>query len=761
MSAANPFSAAILISAALSGGAMAQSTWNGTTNTNWSTTTNWNPAAVPAAGANLTIADTTTNGLTLDGTTSRSIGSITFGTTGTRTSNFTLNTQAANTLTINGGITANGAFPNTPTAFTMRGYYNVAADQTWSVGGSVDHSKDQGIVVRGVVDMANNPPTGALTLNGNLTKAGAGQLMLASLTLSGAGNFTVNSGVLKLNAGANQPLVIGGTGNLAMSGSSVLAVYKNSGTMNITRPIVMNDSAGLVTRSNTCDIASSITFNGTHTLDSTVTTNLTGGLSGAGTVNRVGGGTVNVSSASGLTGTLNLGAGVMNITGALGGNLGSSGGTNTIGGGVPGNVTSTGGTTTVNGAVTGSVSTSGTGTTTIAGTVGGDATILGGTLNLNGTSVGGQLSLAAGASVGGEPTVTGNLYLDGGTIAVNPTTPASLGTAADLTLTGTNSVTLSANPTSTAPFTVLSYGGILSGGASNLTLVGGATNYRSPTFSDATPGVITLAVSSEARTWNSGAYWDVNTTAAWLEGDKKFLQLDAVTFTDTGAGTVPMIGTLIPSSITVNSTADYTFSSGTGGLISGAGTLTKDGTGTLNLGGANTFSGNITINGGTLKPIATQSLGANGKTITVNTGGALDTNGVLNANRDYNTVIAGTGVGDTGAITNSTATNPQNGFRSITLSNDASIGGTGRWDVRPIVAGTALVDLNGKTLTKTGSNTIALVDGTMTNAGSVHVNQGTLSVTRMVVAGSGTVTVDNAATLRFENKVLPQDLCGC
>lgn len=723
-------------------------TWNGSSNANWSTGTNW--SAVPASGDNVVIANTTTNGLTLDGTTSRTIGTLTYGAAGTRSSNFTLNTQVGNILTINGGIVADGAFATTPTNLTMRGNYIVAADQTWSVGGSGSHGTDQGIFLREVATGATN--RGSLALNANLTKTGAGQLVMAAIDLTGSGNLIVDAGSLKLNAGASQPLVVGGTGNITMNNASVLSVYRNSGTMSINRAIVMNGTSSLVTKAGTCDIASNIYFAGTHSLDAGLTTNLTGTWSGSGTVNRTGAGTLSVTgSTTGFTGTLNLGAGTTNLSGALGGNLGSTGGINVIGGGVSGNVISSAGTTTINGTVGGNVTTSGTGTTTITGPVTGTVSLTGGTLNIGGTTVGGTLTLGAGATLSGEPTVSGNLSLNGGTFAVNPSTGASLGTLSNLSLTGSNSVTLSANPTSTSPFTVLSYTGGLTGGAGNLTLVGGATNYRSPTFSDATLGIITLAVSSEARTWVGGASWDVNTSSNWQEGDQRFFQLDAATFTDTGAGAVNLVGTLTPSSITITSAADYSFTSTSGGLIGGASTLTKSGLGTVTLAGSNTFTGNITVNGGTLKPAATQSLGANGKTITITAGAALDTNGVLDANRDYNAVIAGSGVGGTGAITNSTATGRQSGFRSLTLSDDATIGGASRWDVRPIVAGTALVDLNGKTLTKNGASNIAFVDGSMTSPGNLNITAGTLSITRMVVGGSGTVSVGTGAILKFEN----------
>lgn len=169
-------------SMALAATGHAQSTWNGS-NANWSVPTSWTPTGVPASGANIVIANTTTNGITLDGATSRTIGSFTFGDTGTRTATFTVNTQIGNTLTLNGGLVANGSFP-TNTVLTLRGNYVVAADQTWSVGGSNADGTDQGVFVREVTTGATN--RGKLTLNGNLTKEGSGQLLFAAMDLLGA-----------------------------------------------------------------------------------------------------------------------------------------------------------------------------------------------------------------------------------------------------------------------------------------------------------------------------------------------------------------------------------------------------------------------------------------------------------------------------------------------------------------------------------------------------------------------------------------------
>ena len=103
--------------------------------------------------------------------------------------------------------------------------------------------------------------------------------------------------------------------------------------------------------------------------------------------------------------------------------------------------------------------------------------------------------------------------------------------------------------------------------------------------------------------WNGSVnnLWDVNTDANWLNGGAldKYFQSDAVVFDDSGLGSpnVMLSGTITPASVTVNSSGNYTFS---GGDLAGLGSLTKSGTGTLNLANNVSLLGAITVGGGTL-----------------------------------------------------------------------------------------------------------------------------------------------------------------
>jgi fibronectin-binding autotransporter adhesin len=106
----------------------------------------------------------------------------------------------------------------------------------------------------------------------------------------------------------------------------------------------------------------------------------------------------------------------------------------------------------------------------------------------------------------------------------------------------------------------------------------------------------------------AGSNWDVNATANWHNAGgpavDKFFDTDSVTFADTYAGTpvtnfaVTVATNVSPASVTVDSTNNYTI--GGAGMIAGTGTFTKRGSSTLIMQKTNTFSGNATIEAGTV-----------------------------------------------------------------------------------------------------------------------------------------------------------------
>jgi len=336
-------------------------------------------------------------------------------------------------------------------------------------------------------------------------------------------------------------------------------------------------------------------------------------------------------------------------------------------------------------------------------------------------------------------------------VSVDPVTGRALSLGGALNITGPVAVALAqAAPVGT--FTIFDYASIT--GAANLT-----SNYRNVSFTGGAASASMTVGAGAALVWTGAVNddWDVRTTSNWSgpgNTPQTFHWGDSVRFDDVGAiaRNVYFEGELRPAAMTVDAdTADYVFSGP--GTLSGPFLLTKSGDSIATIDGIHdNFSGPILITEGILRPQTNRALGTLGKTITIQSGGALDTNGAMNANRDYHAVIAGNGttLDAAGAITNS-AGGHNNGFGSITLAGNASIGGSGRWDLRPLVAGQAKVDLAGFTLTKTGFNYIGLVDGEMTANGSVIIDDGTLGVTRMVVGGSGAFTVNEFGLLQFEN----------
>ncbi len=186
---------------------------------------------------------------------------------------------------------------------------------------------------------------------------------------------------------------------------------------------------------------------------------------------------------------------------------------------------------------------------------------------------------------------------------------------------------------------------------------------------------------------------------------------------------------------------------------SGTLSLVKEGAGTLTLGSANTYVGTTTVNGGTLKlgvsatTTTAGPLGHSSGSTTIQGGGTLDFNGYkVHAER---LVISGDGVGGQGALVNSGG-DQINAVQDLVLGGDATLGGSGRWDLRQNTVAPTL-DMAGHTLTKTGANYIGLIGATISNPGDVIVNGGELNLTfGSTFGGAGavnSVTVNSGGTL--------------
>jgi fibronectin-binding autotransporter adhesin len=193
---------------------------------------------------------------------------------------------------------------------------------------------------------------------------------------------------------------------------------------------------------------------------------------------------------------------------------------------------------------------------------------------------------------------------------------------------------------------------------------------------------------------------------------------------------------------------------------SGAKSITKTGAGTLLLSGTNSYAGGTFIDAGLVKAGSSRALGAENaaaSTVTIAAGATLDINRVTGNTGDffYGMTIAGAGTAGQGALIN-TGANGGTGLRqtpNITLSADATIGGSG--NILMIDTGYAAnsLDLAGNTLTKTGTNTLFMANTTV-SAGTIAIQQGTLSHFNTAAnAAAAAITLADAAgaTLALNN----------
>ena len=183
------------------------------------------------------------------------------------------------------------------------------------------------------------------------------------------------------------------------------------------------------------------------------------------------------------------------------------------------------------------------------------------------------------------------------------------------------------------------------------------------TASGSSGGYIQLKVTGNAANlaWtgaqNAGA-WDLNTSTNFTGATPgTFFNFDSVTFDDTAVTrTVALAGSLEPRLVTVDTTAGYTWG-GTGGWM-GMGALVKNGSGTLTLQTAHTYSGGTVLNAGSIQ-LANSIANAGG----LGTGGVTLNGGTLRMYSAGDATHAGTLPNDLHVAGNATlVVAPRGGF---------------------------------------------------------------------------------------------------
>ncbi len=534
-----------------------------------------------------------------------------------------------------------------------------------------------------------------------------------------AGDVVIDSGAL-----GNQP-------TLNVNSNALNSTTISSGTLTV--------DAVLTSTTVTLDGTGNMTINAGDGVVGNVAMGSTGTLTNNGTITGSLGITDGVTNNAGVvTGSTSISGGVLNLN--TGTNLADAQDFTVNGGTVNVNATDTVGTLsgtggTINFAPGGSLTTNITGSVTYAGDItgssnfGDDLIVVqgGGTLTLSGdntaTNFGrlrvdgfSNLVLQGGNAVGDA----GVLEITAGIVDLqaNETVGALLGlTTGTLQLNG-NTLTIAGGPATDNSLNVTGTGGITVTNGShqfaNALAYTGATTVTGGAFQ---LGANDIIADGSAVTVNGGT-------------------LSMQSFSDTVAGVSLQSGSITGSG-TLTSLAVFDVQSGTvSAVLGGTVGLNKTTGGTVNLTGANTYTGTTTVDGGTLNvtgSIASLTNIVNGGSLQVDGASLLDTAEVtLNGTGNLNL----TGSETIGSLLSASTTS------TVTLGGSTlTTGDAGNAAFAGVISGTG-------GLTKQGAGTFTL-SNTNTYTGATNVNAGTLAVTGSlastnVTVGGGTLQLANA-----------------
>lgn len=605
----------------------------------------------------------------------------------------------------------------------------------------------------------------------NLTISGASTNTTGALTKAGAGTLTLSGA--NLNTGTTT--VAGGT--LALGASNALASGGVTVTGGATFDIgTFSDSVGTVTLTNGNITGTTGTLTGTsYALQNGLVSAVLGGTAG---LTKTTAGTVTLSGANTYTGATAVNAGVLSVS-----SLANGGGASNIGASTnaAANLVLGGGTLRFTGAT---ASTDRNYTLTTATTSAIEVTNPATNLTVSGASTnttGALTKLGDGTlTLTGSNVNSGATTIRAGTLQVgNGGTTGSLGTGG---VTNLGRLVFNRSNALTVANVVSSFGELVKEGSGTTTLTGANTYTGATTINAGTLALnATGTIARSSGVANNGTF----TTAAAKTIDSM-----------TGTGNTVLGGTLTIGDAS-NTSSVY------GGVISGTGGITKAGTGTLTLSGANTYTGVTTISAGTLVAANAAALGgpasgttvANGAvlrvdnvalnaeavtlqaggtlsgngaaslagnvtqtgaaTLTATSGGTLTLNGAVNAG-GFSTTISGPG--------SVVATNAANDFSSVAIASaqNVSLRDANNLAFAASTVGGTLTAAAGGTLTLNGALSAAGTGDTIVLSGSRFVNSagpGALTATNgrwLVWSGNpnpfGGATPDNRGGLAYDFK---------
>lgn len=660
-------------------------TWN-TTNLNWSA------AATPGGPYTSAWANTTADIAVFEGTAGTvTVGQnlnadgLTFNVTG-----YNLSAASAVTLTGAGGMTYSLAPNVTATIGANVTLQSSGTSQTWTLSGA-------------------NKNTSVLDLNGTITAATNNTETIRDITvnvnsggrLNGASSIVVGSGT---NGSGSNLNISGGTLAIGSANTSASLILNNSGGITADTTVTLSSGGAITFAANST--VNGLRFGPTGTI-SAAGTNLTGTFNldgGTLTTNKIFMGSITYTGGATYNATFNFNGGTLK---ALATNntdfMGPLRGTGYIVKSLGAKIDSNGKDITIaqpllDGTGGGGLTKEGLGTLTLSGanTYTGDTIINGG-----------KLAITAPYSA-----ITATTINNGGRLKINSngTTPSSLGTVSvntgggfEFNLGSVNAAnqpavnvgTLNANANYAVDLAV----GTVVPGAYTVTLLNytAKTGSGTPTIGTLPPGVILTSGPTDTGSsiqigfsvanqlvWSKGdGDWDT-TSSNWNSNAAIYAEPAVVSFPDlaeagNGINELNVAGTVSPLDVTINNTGDFdtnAYSFSGSGAISGATGITKTGAGIVTFSNANSYSGNLAINGGAVVKTVADTTSGN---ITVADTATFALSGSIADGSGQTLTVAGPGAA-TGILASGTI---------LSRGSLQSVSGNNTWDGNLILAGTA------------------------------------------------------------------------